>query len=616
MLIRGALLYLRRHFLNPIIFLGILMLLFSGISGGTPIVLAQNEPPERVTWITVDSNSHDWLLARWTDNQIVCQINIDHEGAPTELEIQNICGDGVLNDWLTTPPCNVLPDQQGPCSGLFMQNTGSSFEKREIPVELPPPTVWVTVTGYVLPGTTNKWEGEPRLLLVGEEKLANERIIRISGDYAGTPFSCEGSECSLPLWRTGSQGFKLTFWAESSFGDKTDEYTALIRVLPWADMPADAPGSPSRSGVYVDIISSQWQAQEASTCAAIWQSFPSVNGPPAWLKSPADSTGLSTSLPLHFLAAQLIQNGVVDAMVCPNGGLEYFQAANQCGIEVARKEVNKWQNQFDEEIMLTSAETGIPALLLKNVFARESQLWPGIYRSVEEVGLGQLTEDGAEAALLWNPSFYTQFCPLVLYNATCNKGYGNLTITEQTTLRGALVQNADASCTDCENGIDLKQANFTVRIFGETIVGNCTQVNQMLYNLTGLSSGEVVSHDDLWRFTLINYNAGPGCLFHALTRTYDAGDPLDWLHVAANLAGGCRNGIDYVKAISNGDTDPITVFSTPLPTPTITPTLILVTARPVTSLTPTITTTPGTITPTPTLTPSPTPTATSGWGMP
>ena len=617
---------LKHYSIVPLIVM-VLFMISLIIGSGTIKTVKAQDGPDRVTWISVDTSAYDWWLARWSDNNIACQFTLDHEGAPTENEIQKICGDHILNEWLSTPPCVVSEEggEVSPCKGLYLQNIGATVMKKDIQIDLPAPAVWITVTGYILPETTNKWEGEPQLLLVGEEKLANESITRINGVYEGKNFSCEGSECSLPLYRTGDQGVTLTFWGESSFGDTTEEYTAFVRVLPWADMTVEGTGRPTRSGYYVDIISSQWQAQQNSTCAAIWQSFPSVEGPPEWLESPTDSSGLSSSLPLHYLAAMLIQNGVVDASECPSGGLEYYAAANQCGMETAREAVTEWQNQFDGEILQTSEKTGIPALLLKNIFAHESQLWPGIYRNVEEVGLGQLTEDGAEAALLWNPVFYTQFCPLVLYEDTCARGYGNLSQNEQTILRGALVQKADASCQDCTLGIDLTQANFSVGIFGETIVGNCAQVDRMLYNLTGESAGVVASHDDLWRYTLVNYNAGPGCLWYAFQRTWDAGDQLDWLHVAANLIGGCRAGVDYVMDISRGDTAPILEFSTPLPTPTATPGRVMATTTPVYTNTPTITTTPATATPTgsmtptgsitPTLTSTPTPTKTSAWGQ-
>jgi len=609
---RGALSYLTGKTVMPVCLIALVVLLIA-ISGEVQPAAAQ-DGPDRVTWITVDGSAYDWWLAHWSDNSIACQFTLDHEGSPNELEIQKFCGDTVLNTWLNTPPCTAgeAGKDVSSCSGLYLQNTGSTITSKEIQVNLPPPAVWITVNGFVLPGTTNKWEGRPEIVLIGEEKIANESITRINGVYGGTEFSCDGSQCPLPVWQTGDQGVTLTFWGESSYGDTTEEYTAFIRVLPWADMPAENAGAPTRSGFFVDIISSQWQAQESSSCAAMWQSFPSVEGLPGWLKNPADSSGLSTSLPLHYLAAMLIQNGVVDASQCPGGGLDYYASANQCGMETAREAVTEWQNQFDDEIIRTSNETGIPSLLLKNIFAHESQLWPGIYHDVEEVGLGQLTEDGAEAALLWNPDFYTQFCPLVLYEDTCALGYGNLTQNQQATLRGALVKKANATCADCELGIDLTQANFSVEIFGETIVGNCAQVDRMLYNLTGASAGAVASHDDLWRYTLVNYNAGPGCLWHALKRTWEAGNRLDWLHVAANLEGGCRAAVNYVMDISGGDTHPVMVYSTSLPSPTITPTIVRATAT--LTKTPSFTTTPGTATPTGSITPTPSPTKTSAWG--
>jgi len=50
-------------------------------------------------------------------------------------------------------------------------------------------------------------------------------------------------------------------------------------------------------------------------------------------------------------------------------------------------------------------ESGVPAHLLKNMwFAKESQFWPGA-SSKTDVGLGQLTEKGADTTLMWNPLF-------------------------------------------------------------------------------------------------------------------------------------------------------------------------------------------------------------------
>jgi len=95
---------------------------------------------------------------------------------------------------------------------------------------------------------------------------------------------------------------------------------------------------------------------------------------------------------------------------------------------------------------------------MKNVFTRESQLWPGVYSEMAEAGLGQLTENGTETVLLWNPDFYDQFCPLVISFETCKNGFGNLSAVNQAILRGALMQRVNATCATCPLGIDLSQA--------------------------------------------------------------------------------------------------------------------------------------------------------------
>jgi hypothetical protein len=76
--------------------------------------------------------------------------------------------------------------------------------------------------------------------------------------------------------------------------------------------------------------------------------------------------------------------------------------------------------------MQASANTGIPARLLKNVFSRESQIWPGIYRTYRETGLGQMTENGADTVLLWNPVLLPPVLPAGSQPRNLRLGYGNL----------------------------------------------------------------------------------------------------------------------------------------------------------------------------------------------
>ena len=65
----------------------------------------------------------------------------------------------------------------------------------------------------------------------------------------------------------------------------------------------------------------------------------------------------------------------------------------------------------------------------------------------------------------------------------------------------------------------------------------------------------------MWRFTLVNYNAGAGCLTTAIKRTYLANEPLTWDNVSSRLEVACSGALDYVNDIS-------LVNSGVLPTPT------------------------------------------------
>jgi len=52
------------------------------------------------------------------------------------------------------------------------------------------------------------------------------------------------------------------------------------------------------------------------------------------------------------------------------------------------------------EIQRFESARHLPAQLLKNLFARQSQFWPGVFRDNPDAGLSQLTENGADPALL------------------------------------------------------------------------------------------------------------------------------------------------------------------------------------------------------------------------
>jgi hypothetical protein len=504
---------------------------------------------------------------------------------------------------------------------MYLHFIGSQPSKIEKTISLPLPQVWISIVGCDFRDGGNQCRGNPKILFSGEEPLPGEKIMQVQGKIDGVPFSCANSECTMPIFATSENGVSVTFWGNSSYGDSTVQFDALVRVIPInnGSVIQATTNTTEAAEYYVDVISTQWKGPvEYSSCALIWKALTDVKGSPSWLDMPLNSSELNSTYPYHYLAGKLIQNSVVDASNCPSAGMENEISANECGMEAAQFEVKKWQNQFDQYIFKYSAETKIPAQLLKNVFARESQLWPGIVGEKKEVGFGHLTEFGADAALLWNPDYYSKFCPLVLNQETCNRGFGNLNDNQISMLRGALMQKVNSSCSNCSLGIDLSHANDSVEIFAALLLGNCNQVNQIFYNATNsLNAGKLSSYVDLWKFTLVNYNAGPGCLYNAIERTLENNDPLDWSHVSSNLETGCQKAIDYVLSVSGEATDElisyptiatITTTGSASPTLTLTPTITF-TPTSTHTLTPTSSTIP-TVTITPTSPFSPTPSAT------
>ncbi|NLN69851.1 MAG: hypothetical protein GX142_03570 [Chloroflexi bacterium] len=524
-----------------------------------------SKSPDRVALLTVSYTTYEWWLLAWNNSQVICQIFVEHEGWPNSDEVEYYCGEEITKDWLATSACTFSEEltQAEQCPGLYLHLISATPGEREIEITLLSPEVFIDITDCDPQPPENRCETQPRLHLMAVEPLPNEHIISVQGKIGSDSFSCRGSECTVPLPATGNNGVQVSFWADSSFGDSTELFTAQIRMVPWGDFTAPEGTTNDTPYWYIDILSSQYLRKLGSSCSQIWSAFSPVGGPPLWLSSPNHPDGLISSEPYYFLAGSLIRQGIVDASECPGRGLQPSGVANQCGLDLARPEINDWQNQFNAEIVRVSEETGIPGQLMKNIFRRESQFWPGFAASYTEAGLGHLSDLGADSVLLWNPSFFSQFCPLVLDTTVCQRGFGNLDLSEQEMLRGALVQKVNAACPECPMGINLQQANFSISIFARSLLANCEQVGQIIYNTTHRTAGEVSSYEDLWRFTLINYNGGPGCLSKAIEQTYNSGHPLIWDTVIQHLEPGiCQISIDYVNDVA---------FMPNLPTPTPTP---------------------------------------------
>jgi hypothetical protein len=322
---------------------------------------------------------------------------------------------------------------------------------------------------------------------------------------------------------------------------------------------------------------------EGGGCAAVWDVVPQYSTLPNWLLTPGDATQIYSKINLNFLAGMLIQNKVVDASSCLNGGIlpENRWVANACGLSKAIPSVLAWQNSFNQVIFDVSTKSGVPAQLMKNMFSRESQFWPGIYSNAAEAGLGQLTVNGADTLLMWNSNFYKQFCPQVLIAEACRNGYTKLSVTEQQLLTGALVRMVNATCANCPGGIDPTTAAFSVQVFAENLVANCEQVGRIIENVSLRKPKYASSYEDLWKFTLLNYHAGAGCLSDAVREVTKTNYDVTWDLVAAHLPSYCASAKAYVEEvifmpeiapIPPAVATPIGPTPTPNPTPTPTPT--------------------------------------------
>ncbi len=526
-----------------LLFLGALLVL---IQAGQ-VSAASNTPsgPDRFTYTYVDYTIYEWWMMTWADSELVCKLNVEHEGLPTSWDVYVDCGEGLSEAWAEQAACphEVFASDPQLCPGYYMYEASSVPAQREVALALPPPVVWITLEDCTVEGMTNRCERPPALALHGDEPLTGEKIISVTAVMDGETFSCFGSTCDLPLDETGEDGVEISFWAASSYGDTSNLFDAHIRVI----------SSETEEGEffwYVDVLSSQWHGEASASCAESWDAFPPVGGMPEWLSTPEDAADLESDLAYTSLAGNLIQKGVVNASHCPDFGLDFQGNATACGLEAAQPAMIEWQNRFDDLIMKASEETSVPAVLLKRLFARESQFWPGVFNAGTDVGLGQLTIEGADFAFLWNPIFFEQYCPLVLDEEVCEGGYIYLDEEQEARLRGALVYSVNATCDTCPLGVDLTQADFSVNVFANTLLASCEQTGRVVYNNTGLMAGNAASYEDLWKFTLVNYNAGAGCLGLAIDETRSLNQELTWENLSQNLTYVCMGTKDYVNDIS------------------------------------------------------------------
>ena len=486
------------------------------------LALAQGITNGRYKSVEVQTTQYVWELVNLTSGKVICEVVIDRVGKPSNQDALNICrdeiypstptpavkGEGLTTPQPTQPPFNVT---------LFFQNTFWRFvtQREFIKIEkVALPEIVLNV--MVPPGPIEK----PYITLLAYEPATEYKIVSIKGKIDLLDFTCDGDRCDVPL----TQGVRISFKAYSSFGDSSSEVQITVQLVKRED------------GYYPTLTSITPFTIFQDACSVIWEKTGGVT--PKWAEFPQLPDGLNTNKTYYFLTGRLISTGIVNAKDCPGGGFVYPGSPNGCGIERAKESMIAWQNQYDPVIWSTSRDNGIPPKIVKTLIEKESQFWPGNSRTfIDEFGLAQINEIGADVALRWDNDLFRQTCANVL--GDCGPSFAQLPSWQQAMLRGNLTNLINSDCPGCVNGQNLTTANQSINIIDQVLKANCSQANYIVKD-----NASTASYEDMWKLTLVSYHAGYQCLYNAAEAVFRAGMPFTWENVSSYLD--CPGAKEYV----------------------------------------------------------------------
>lgn len=503
--------------------LSILILIVTFFLSPAKLVTA-SEPSRRYSRTSVVPADH-WAVVRWNNQSRVCDFylkQIEGGSYPSSEDIKNHCGEDVYREWIQTGVCvDALSGNPAGCKGLALHFLGSEKASVKEFFEYPPAKVRIEFTPCV------PWiwcDTRPMVKIIGEEPLGEHYITAVYGRIGGQDRSCEGSSCELRLPVTDSS-VVLEYWALSSFGDESQHQFIKLRNR--------IPSSPPEKFL-LEIISPDYRHKMPAGMEK-WGIFPAIQSPIGKiLEQPSDFTELSTHHAYQLLAGYLIRSGKVNAGSCTGGALLSNGNANPCGQQVSQNAVNEWQNRFDLPIYLAARSNQVPARLIKGLIGRETQFWPD-HGSPYELGLGRITQNGADLVLSWNQDYFQKICRPLYGKWGCAAGYLRLSVDHKTILRWRVLAVIGTSAE-----MDLIAA---------TLYASSQQVAQMVVNVTGQLVASTMTLEDMWLLSVANYHAGSGCVGNALQLTANANLPLTWGQISKGLEPGCRGAVEYVDQV-------------------------------------------------------------------
>jgi hypothetical protein len=238
------------------------------------------------------------------------------EGLPGLTEINADCGLEVYKAWIDQPLCSATASGLGTsaCKGYYLYYIGSHPAEREVVVELPPASATLSLTDCAQIGYQTICPLMPSLHITGVEPLPDYAITQLNYHIDAPPNFrdesgiCESAVCEVPLSLTTLEGERISFWADSSYGDSSQHYEVSYRVKPTEDGRWEVDILGDEGLVIKDETSEQdrFSVYRNQAMSVQWQAFPPLGENPIWLSYPADAAALASGEPYQYLAGRLI----------------------------------------------------------------------------------------------------------------------------------------------------------------------------------------------------------------------------------------------------------------------------------------------------------------------